>query len=439
MKVNDIRYLITDSAFCTAADEVGLSASWLRQKVRDESISVEDFKRLLAAGGQDEKQWLRSPLEILDLLGPTSWRADNRPEVVRKLVSAARKLSLQVATLARPSEAVLDCESASRTDVRGLVDDPSGALGAVYDLDEYSRQDPERVVILARVLATEVAPRLRQGQVQIFSEATGVLGTALRNTGQLDRAGSSLRVAVITAQKAMLTKTSARLFGRLAMVFRDRLEFENALRCLDEEAGIYLARSDVRSLVRTMASRGMVLSDAGRYPEAEVALKGTLDALGEEDWRYKAAVHHRLSIGSLELGRFKEAEAHLKLAGSLLRDDKPLNRAPIELLHGQLALAAGKADEAVERFLQGRELLKPNPISQASATVELIMALGNAGRFDEVRVEAKRMVFCLSPFDTIPEVGIVLKKISEILSKGITLDALRNLSGASALLREARA
>lgn len=296
MNTLDIRQLISREDFLAAAEKAGVSPAWLRRKLGDESISIRDFKALLAESGQDEEQWFRSPLEALNLLEPTPWRADNRPELIRNLVSAARRLPMQEAPLPPPNEAVLDCKSVSRTEIRQLVGDSARALAAVYDLDKYRRQDPERALILVRALATQVAPKLPTGQAQVFAEATGVLAVALRNVGQLAQASEALRIALIAAQKSSLSMTSARLLRRLVIVFRDRFEWDRALLTLDLVATIYLEKGDLVRLTRTIAARGIALTDAARYSEAEVYLKYALATLGDEDDQYRGAMRHNLSI-----------------------------------------------------------------------------------------------------------------------------------------------
>jgi tetratricopeptide (TPR) repeat protein len=438
MKTKDIRPLIPPCGLPVLARRIGLSTSRLGHKLGDESISVGDFKDLLAEVGQDEKEWMRSPLEALSLLGPSPWRAEHRPVIIRNLVAVASSLPVQEVPLATPSEVVLDCESATRAAVRELAGDPALALGAVYDLDKYRLQDPERALTLTRTLATQVAPRLPHGQTQVFAEAAGVMATALRNTGQLSSAAEALRIALIAAQKSKIPMTRARLLRRLAVVFGDRLECDHGLVCLDLAASHYLETGDLVRLTRTIAERGIVLTDASRCAEAKVFLEHALKALEADDNQYRGAVHHCLSITATASDCRQEAESHLVQAEKFFEGSQDLRLAPSILQRGYLALATGDPDLAIEMYLAARGMFKSNPITQAFVTVELINALGKVGRLDDVRQEAKRIIFILEPFSASTQVAMVVGKIADIITEEIAPGSLEKLLGAVRLLREAR-
>jgi hypothetical protein len=107
------------------------------------------------------------------------------------------------------------------------------------------------------------------------------------------------------------------------------------------------------------------------------------------------------------------------------------------LQRGHLALAATQASKAVALSLDAREQVEATPISQAAGRIELISALGQAGRLGQVRLEAHRILFALESFSDNPQVAVVLAQISEVLNEGITLASIRKLSGAALALRAA--
>jgi len=185
-----------------------------------------------------------------------------------------------------------------------------------------------------------------------------VSGYTLTALGDIREAELALRDAISNLRRAGRDDDLSEPYNALAQIYFIRSDYDRSSEYLTEARRVAIQAGHEADARRILGNLGRVLILAGRWEEAEVALRGAL-AAQEELGRAIGIVRNLLSLGYLYLlqHRIDEVRPLWKRAESLISEhDFELERVILLEYEGDLAAAEDRAEDALEKFQKAIEI-----------------------------------------------------------------------------------
>ena len=209
------------------------------------------------------------------------------------------------------------------------------------------------------------------------SVARQVIGTVLRETGDIDAAVRELRTARALARRTGSADREADVLGTLgvALIFAGRTTSgRNALNAA-------VRRSTGHLHDRMVFRRGAALLILGRHDEALADLNsaiGAMRAAGDQIWEARALTER--AVSNLSFGSMRPAVADLRRAERLFAaNGQELESADATVHRGVLALRIGDLPEALTCFDEAAERFQRLGTSDPALSIYRCTALAAAG------------------------------------------------------------
>ena len=209
------------------------------------------------------------------------------------------------------------------------------------------------------------------------SVARQVIGTVLRETGDIDAAVRELRTARALARRTGSADREADVLGTLgvALIFAGRTTSgRNALNAAVRQSTGHLHD-------RMVFRRGAALLILGRHDEALTDLNsaiGAMRAAGDQIWEARALTER--AVSNLSLGSMRPAVADLRRAERLFAaNGQELESADATVHRGVLALRIGDLPEALTCFDEAAERFQRLGTSDPALSIYRCTALAAAG------------------------------------------------------------
>ena len=361
-------------AACLPAREVAAASPWTARyeqllatdKYRDTPAMIAGWQKLI----DDIKQDKRAAPEILaSSYGWLSWSLDYLDRTDEALVAAIEGERIVIAAGQRQKRYnadILSSLSMVRTDL-GKVDAGSTDAAAALAIATRDGTDSAEASFAHNALGAVAYARGR------YVEAAAEYAAA-----------TAIAVACLSANDALIVNQMASYAGTLYMVGR----VEDALTENQRAATWALANLTPDNPVVTLAlgNLGVMLRSAGRYAEAEAALRRVVDLEGryqKDRWYYRAISLSNFASVIDAQGRHEEAEA-LWLTSSAFHRKATIKRDPVTPAYplrfaADAAQARGDLDLALVRREEGLRLVERDvPVDHpelARARIEYALTL----------------------------------------------------------------
>lgn len=284
----------------------------------------------------------------------------------------------------------------------GLGEDPLETWGMVARLLRGSRElrhdDPGRAEHLA-LAADRLAARF-DGEALACDHralAWAYVAAARREAGQLAEAEQALdRAEGWLGGGTGDPLERAVVLEHRGLVFHDLRRFEEALGHLGRAGRLFQLVGDREAAGRVLMNQAAVLREEGHLERALDALRQAADALeGSRDARLALGVHHNRIFILTDAGRWDEAEHLLHQRADLYeRLDSPWAGLRRQWVEARIAEGRGRPARAEEIYLEVREGFVAQSLGYDAALVSLELATLYArdGRFSEMRQLADEML-----------------------------------------------
>ncbi len=213
------------------------------------------------------------------------------------------------------------------------------------------------------------------------SIAERALGLAAQELNDVDGSLAHLRRAVAIARRAGLAAREDEARRSLALSLAHAGRTAAALREADRAAGS-----------RAVATRGLILSQAGRHAEAVTAYSAALTGL-HADRLWRARAFNNRGIDRAYLGDLAGARVDLERAAALF-DELGMELSTADTLHnlGWVAGRAGDVPGALALLDQAAARFRAGDVPRADLEADRCEILLGAGLLDEARAAAARAV-----------------------------------------------
>lgn len=266
------------------------------------------------------------------------------------------------------------------------------------------------------------------GWMPVVAESQFLLGDVLELEGDYPRAREALETAFELAMDQGQDELAARIARKTCWFEGVRMgRLETGLAWCDFAENLFArGRGAVTQRALLAMTRGMLLSDAGRFDDAErhlaTAVELRREALGDQHPWVAAALKElgvvRRGQGRLDEGRALQEDALAMLEATL--GSRHPHTSELHVSLGNLAVEAGEHERAASYYLQALSVAEAGLGSDHPQVGLILSALANArvqqGRLDDAQSIYSRSISILSA----PEAGLTT-------SLGITLRNIGNL------------
>ncbi len=217
--------------------------------------------------------------------------------------------------------------------------------------------------------------------------AIGLWATICRCTGRKEAAASAFAIAFELVNESKDREALAILRSRASYLLIDLGHPGFAFSFLNAAAEHFLVSFNRERYGTCLVDRAIALIIQGEDNQAEEALHTALDLLPAEEWRYRAAAFHSLSICAEKRREFTEARRLLDAAISEYGPRRASTCGQFYRAQGRHALVEGRLEEAAAAFRKAAEVLGElgEPFEGELALIEVAEIAVRRGQTTELK------------------------------------------------------